>query len=198
MERVKTIIRVMVGAVALIMVLAAVYPVGVGPSFPICESTANQYSPAVAHNSSLNKFLVVWADIRGAGYGNDIYARAVNADGSLFGLEFTISTAAMSQSDPAVAYNPSTNQFLAVWHDSRLSPGTSPTVVGIYGRLVNLPSVDSPEFAISTYERCLRPALAYNSSANQFLVVWEDESSDDERLAWLRNSRAHRMNTFGA
>jgi len=97
----------------------------------------------------------------------------VNADGSFPGTEFTISNAANNQTVPAVAYNSTANQFLVVWQTFQAG-----TLSDISGRLVNADgSFPGTEFTISNAANNQTvPAVAYNSTANQFLVVWQHDS----------------------
>jgi len=80
----------------------------------------------------------------------------------------------VSQGAPAVAWNDTQNQFLVVWEDSRdWSRGQD-----IYGRLVDAggspvggdvrlcgPNATKYDYA---------PAVAWNATANEYLVVWQD------------------------
>jgi hypothetical protein len=145
-----------------------------GVNFPISTAASHQSYPSVAYNSSTNQYLVVWQDGRSGAGAYDIYGQLVNANGSLSGGDFPISTAANSQYYPSVAYNSSTNQYLVVWMDLR-----SGTTWDIYGQLVNANgSLSGGDFPISTAaDNQYYPSVAYNSSTNQYLVVWMDYRS---------------------
>ena len=142
----------------------------VGTEFVISNAANGQYNPSVAYNSSTNQYLVVWQDyISGISY--DICGQLVNANGTLSGGNFVISYATNDQYNPSVAYNSSTNQYLVVWHDYR-----SGTNFDIYGQRVNANgNLLGGDFAIcnETHSQ-YNPSVAYNSSANQYLVVWHD------------------------
>jgi hypothetical protein len=143
-----------------------------GGNFFISNAVDRQFYPSVAYNSSTNQFLVAWEDARNGSY--DIYGQLVNSNGSLSGGNFVISNAANSQYWPSVAFNSSTNQFLAVWQDGRSGTNTD-----IYGQLVNANgSLSGGDFVISNAaDNQNAPSVAFNSSANQFLAAWLDYRS---------------------
>ena len=147
----------------------------VGGELTISTASNDQNVPSVAYNSSTNQYLVVWWDYR-SGSNDDIYGQLVNANGSLSGGNFPISTISNDQQFPSVAYNSSTNQYLVVWADYR-----SGSNYDIYGQLVD--SAGNPvggDFPISTASNAQNePSVAYNSSTNQYLVVWEDYRSSN-------------------
>jgi len=153
----------------------------IGADFRISGPDAifNEGSPAVAWNQTNNQYLVVWQDERNytTTPTSDIYGRRVRANGKPSGGDFRISgsTATSWESEPAVAWNQTNNQYLVVWQDERdfATRGRD-----IYGRRVRAngkpsggdfritgPKVNSHEFT---------PAVAWNQTNNQYLVVWED------------------------
>jgi len=137
--------------------------------------------PAVAYNSKANQYLVVWADNRNSATRDwDIYGRRLNAKGETVGGDFRISgrNATSGEISPAVAYNPKANQYLVVWQDGRSEATRGDD---IYGRLVGADGKPvGSDFRVSG-RKAVRdetsPAVAYNSAANQYLVVWSDSRS---------------------
>ncbi len=88
--------------------------------------------------------------------------------------------------DPAVAYNTKNNEYLVVWWGD---DNTAPFVEGeseIFGQRINAATgaeVGS-DFRISdmgpdgnTFYDAFSPAVAYNSTNNEYLVVWEGEDN---------------------
>ena len=84
---------------------------------------------------------------------------------------------------PAVAYNPAADEYLVVWSGS---DNTGAMVEGeseIFGQRINASTgeeVGANDFRISdlgpdgdTNFRTSRPAVAYNSNADEYLVVWQ-------------------------
>jgi len=144
------------------------------------KATSDERIPAVAYNTDANQYLVVWEDTRHEGTrGWDIYGRLVGADGRPVGGDFRISgnNATNSELSPAVAYNPKANQYLVVWQDGR----DATRDWDVYGRRVSADGKPvGGDFRVSGSEATSderRPAVAYNSVANQYLVVWQDGRS---------------------
>lgn len=93
--------------------------------------------------------------------------------------------------DPAVAYNPSTNQYLVVWSGDDQSDGLADEEAEIHGQLIDAATgqaAGTNDFRISSMCatlpntnpcRARRPAVAYNSANNEFLVVWEGYRESD-------------------
>lgn len=147
-----------------------------GADFAICTASKDQSKPAIAYNSLANEYLVVWGDGRDQIYSPDIYGQRVDAAGTLWGDNFIISDASMSQFSPAVAYNTDHDQYLVVWKDYRAYSDD------IYGQRVGSDGTLAQQggFAISTaIENQSWPAVAYSTTAHQFMVVWEDQRTDE-------------------
>ncbi|MGH7362767.1 MAG: CFI-box-CTERM domain-containing protein [Candidatus Methylomirabilales bacterium] len=146
-----------------------------GGKILISTAAGNQTSTAVAYNSVTNQFLVVWKTESLTPTSQDISGQILNADGTLSGGTITISNADGDQKKPAVAYNSTDNQFLVVWETFK-----SGTLFDIVGKLVSAAGVPgTTEISISTSTAManqLAPAIAYNSTDNQFLVVWQHDS----------------------
>ncbi len=149
-----------------------------GGEFPISTQANEQRSPAVAYNSTDNQYLVVWDDLRPRKSigGNDIYGQRVSGAGTLLGGEILVSTVVVAyRYAPAVAYNSIDNQYLVVWPDNRAPD----CILCIYGQRVSGAGVlVAGEVLISSQGGSFLSfglALAYNSTGNQYLVVWDDD-----------------------
>ncbi|MCU0599777.1 MAG: hypothetical protein MUE70_11050 [Desulfobacterales bacterium] len=140
-----------------------------GAEFVICDASGSQDSPSAAYNSATDQYLVTWYDNRNIG-NTDIYGQIVNANGSLSGGNLVICNDANYQHNPSVAYNSSANQYLVAWHDNRNGNAD------IYGQRVNANgSLSGGNFVICDAANTQdSPSVAYNSSANQYLVAWKD------------------------
>jgi len=201
--------------------------VPVGSALDITSSYGNkQLAPDVAYNPSSGEFLVVWED-EFATTDHDIYAQRLGSDGSVLGGRITVTTLNNLESNPAVAYNAATNEYLIAWEhrtgsdefaqediygqrvaaagvlmgspvaiDTGSSDQLAPAIAcgssgeclvvwqdhdssadfDIRGRRVGSDGgLIGSKIAISTWEYDqVKPRLAYNGAANQFLVVWED------------------------
>ncbi len=144
-----------------------------GNNIEISTATGAQYFPSVVYNVNTNQYLVVWMDSRG-GAEWDIYGQLINADDTLAGINFSISTATNNQSNPAIAYNSTANQYLIVWHDDRNGN------YDIYGQIVEADGgLSGTNFALTTsINTSGYPSIAYNSLTNQYLVVWQEYVSE--------------------
>ncbi|HYP39347.1 MAG TPA: S-layer homology domain-containing protein [Chloroflexia bacterium] len=147
-----------------------------GSPFPISTATSNQTDASVAYNCTDDEYLVIWLDDRAQvddNYNRDIYGQRVSGTGALLGGEFAISTQANEQRSPAVAYNSTNNEYLVVWHDLRPRKGMGGD--DIYGQRVSgAGALLGGEIVISSITVRYRetPAVAYNSTNNEYLVVW--------------------------
>lgn len=125
-----------------------------------------------------NGYLSVWRDSRNeASSGYDIYGQLLTASAAPTGSLVAISTAALTQTHPAVAYNSQQDNYLVVWDDNRAGNN-----VDIYGQIVNSSGTLGGSFSLSVTASQDYPDVAYNSDQNNYLAVWEDNrtsGSDD-------------------
>jgi len=162
-------------------------------SFMGQDTLYDAFRPAVAYNSTEDEYLVVWhGDDNSGQYWVDgeyeIYGQRVDAaTGAEIGADFRISDvgpygdAAYDAHNPAVAYNSTDNQYLVVWYGDDDTLFLVDGEYEIFGRRLDAEgnAVDANEFRISdmgpdgdtTYD-ALHPAVAYNSTNNEYLVVW--------------------------
>jgi hypothetical protein len=151
---------------------------------PVVTTTAYDSDPAIAYNSVLNQYLVVWQRSSELGR-HDIYGQRLHANGAPYGGEFLIYAPSPMQAlspdspstpfdaiEPDVAFSPILRNYLVVWQD-KLAPSTTfdirAQLVGEAGYL------DGDDIAIATWEHDqLKPRVAHNARTDEFLVVWED------------------------
>jgi hypothetical protein len=97
----------------------------------LTNHSAAQERPALA--ASPTGYLAVWRDDRNnASSGLDIYGQFLTASGVASGTLMAITTAGNIQSNPAVAYNSQSGNYVVVWDDNRAGSD-----VDIYGQIVN-------------------------------------------------------------
>ena len=143
----------------------------------ILSTQGSQYRlhPAVAYNSALGEFLVIWAQQFQVGSEDyDIYAQRVSIYGNPVGGIITIDYSPDSDSYPDIAYNPITGEYLAVWE--RYQSGQSE----IYARRLNAsgdPIYDGIFIASDSVDES-GAAVAYDGRTGEFLVVYHIESDD--------------------
>ena len=160
-------------------VSAAGAPVGADFRISGPAATADDWYPVVAWGATANQYLVVWTDRRNeATRGGEIYGRRVSAAGAAMGLDFRVSGAGATSNEdwPSVAWNGTDNEYLVVWQDERDSTTRG---LDIYGQRVSAAgAMTGAEFRISspgaTWNEGV-PAVAWNSRANRYLVVWDDD-----------------------
>ncbi len=144
----------------------------------------NSVQADVAWNSTINQYLVVW---KGMGQPEDvvkmeIYGQLLKANGDALGDDFRISETTNQGNNfqtnaPAVAYNSSNNQYLVVWSGGFKTESQSE----VWGRgITDKGSVlAGGDFLISQVSnvgpnrRASSPDVVYNSSANEYLVVFQ-------------------------
>jgi hypothetical protein len=166
------------------------------------DTAYGAYMPALAYNSTDDLFLVTW-------YGDDdtgslqngefeIYGQRVDAsDGSQIGSDLRLSdmgstdgNASYSARDPAIAYNSTENQFLVVWEGSDDDSGLDPDELEIFGQRVGGATgaeLGDNDVRLSTVGPDGNPdhsaenaAVTYDSSRDEYLVVWQADESDSE------------------
>ncbi len=141
----------------------------IGPEFAPTSPGGQQHIPSVTANPTAGEFLVSWWDFReppGA-----IYGQRLAADGRLIGDDFLIARAANFENwPPAVAYNPVSGEYLAVWYEDRGEAGGS----NIYGQRVS--AGGAPIGSVFTINDegtpQVRPAAAASSATGEYLAVW--------------------------
>jgi hypothetical protein len=136
-----------------------------GSEIAIPHTTPYQANPDVVYNPSANQFMVVFDDY--AGPGSDIYGAFVNADGTLAGADFPITTATRTQLTPVVAYGAADQLYLVAWYDYSLKE--------VHGQFVNENGTMAwDELFIAPLGESGYPKIdiAYAPALNAFLVVW--------------------------
>jgi hypothetical protein len=147
--------------------------VQIGPPFPIPTYAPNdQKSLAIAYDSCLDEYLVVWQECSTrAGTGWDIYEQRIRGNYPPYiGASRAISNVTGAQISPSVAYNSTAREYLVVWQDARDNPNYS-----IYGQTVSETGdpLGSNLLISAPTGWNWYPSVAYSSSANEYLVVWQ-------------------------
>lgn len=169
----------------------------VGPALRISQAATvavdrTARSAAIAYNPEDNEYLVLWetdalTEAKGL---NDIYGQRLNGStGQPIGVNIRISNLSDGGRDrnsnaPAAVYNGTAHEYLVVWHGSGLV-GTEDKVSEIYGQRLSREGKElGSDFRISNttdlgkvntnfVRNSVQADLAWNSSINQYLVVWK-------------------------
>ncbi len=159
---------------------------------PDGDSTFSAQQPTVAYNSQENNYLVVWKGNDNTGsladHETEIFGQLINSSGGeILPNDFRISNMGLDgdgtfdSHTPVVAYNSQDNNYLVVWYGNTNTGSLHPGEVEIFGQLISATSLEEgSDFRISdmgpdgdTNFGALRPAVAYNSQDNNYLVVWQ-------------------------
>ncbi len=145
----------------------------IGRPIVIAASTMHEVTPAIVYNTQRNEYLVVWSTDRDKCDG--IWGQLVSANGKLLGSPIAISVDCPERRYPDVAYDSTDDLYLVVWEQYDESYGYS-----IQGRRIDGSGkvLDSADIAIRPPELKVydtyRPAVAYASPSDLFLVVWAE------------------------
>src|SRR5262245_1688429 len=152
------------------------------------------FDPAVACNTLNNEYLVVWSGDDFTDGEFEIFGQRLDASpAAALGGKIRISDLGpdgdtnFGAHGPAVAYNPTNNEYLVVWYGD---DNTAPLVNGdleIWGQRLNAATgaeVGTNDFRISGIGpngdprfQAFSPAVAYNPTRNEYLVVWSGDSN---------------------
>ena len=185
----------------------AIYPVTIDPEigtndFRISQmgtdgdSAIRARAPAVAYNPTDDEYLVVWQSDDLVQNELEIYGQRVDAkDGSLLGARIQISdmgpaaNTAYQAFAPDVAFNATDGEYLVVWYGDDDVNGTDGKF-DIYGQRLTASTgapVGTNDFRISvmstagdTSVAAVDPKIAWDSTVNQYLVVWEGDDVDTQ------------------
>jgi hypothetical protein len=97
-----------------------------------------------------------------------VQANAGSASASWLSPEIWLSggTPAEGEGHPAIDHNSQHDEYLVVWHNNR------PVTQDIYARRVSERGGLRSWFSVSSCSNCLYPAVAYNHTNDEYLIVW--------------------------
>lgn len=135
----------------------------------VADSADDLRRPAVAYDATQHRYLVVWQDESNPAIGG----RVLNLDGTPFAGTFYLTTGTIARTRPDVAYNPTTNQYLAVWEYEAAAGNHD-----LWGRKVDPDgTTDGGTFEIITHpDDDLEPALVA-TPAGEYLLAWSSNRS---------------------
>jgi hypothetical protein len=138
------------------------------------RAVADEARPQVVWNGAAGEYLVAWTDYRNPlAPGGEVFGRRLDAGGAPIDSDFRISgrDASVRNDFVAVAADDTAGGYLVVWADDRGAD--------IYGRRVGADGAPTgPDIRISSIkvtETADDPAVAWNATAGEYLVVWADQ-----------------------
>lgn len=153
-----------------------------GPFYISAGPGNDRWNPDVTYDSVNDRFLVVWEDYDNASLikGKSIRAKRVDGTGSVMDSNDLIiraeNTTFYTPSSPAVAFSTTSNRYLVVWHEvthvGTITQSIYRLVLKPDGNLEGIPE----EISGSTKTHSA-PDIAYNSSVNRYMVVWQEYNS---------------------
>lgn len=136
--------------------------------FMIADESGDLSNAAVDFDSQHQEYLVIWQSNPPAE--THIYAERVSTFGSLLGRYTVSAPGDLVRRNPDVAYNSQQDTFLVVWEQF------DGNYYNIRGRIFHPNGPVGNEFWLGTgpeLRNRYQPAVAYSSTSDKFLVVWE-------------------------
>lgn len=145
----------------------------IGTDFVISDDPEQEVFPSVAYNTTRQEYLVVWFNDRAGN--DDIRAQRLDKYGAKIGSAFYISAGAGNDRRyPDVAYNSLHDQYLVVWENDNPSGYYSIRARRVSGSGSVLDSTDIVITGESNLYTPVKPAVAYGSTADRYMVVWAE------------------------
>ena len=160
----------------LLLILAAPLPALagaiVGSTFTIANVVnISEVSPALAFNSTREEYLAVWYnDLPG---NDDLWGQRLDKNGVKIGGSFNISwDTGHEKRFPDVAYDSLHDQYLVVWENQQTYKSIRFRRLSGTGALID--HTDQVITGDSNLYTPTRPAVAYGSTSDRFMVVWAE------------------------
>ena len=183
----RALSMVMVAGVLLVGVQGA--PIGTWFAISSPYLPGDQREASIAYNSQRNEYLVVWWSDRAEG--DEVWGQRVSRNGALVGAPIAIAQGFGAELRfPDVAYSEHSDEYLVVWEEIDATywsiRARRVTSAGwLPGALITVAS------GIVTDTYCTQPAVAFASTADRYLVIYEYGN----RYGWMQYGIAARAFT---
>jgi len=153
---------------------------GLGSVIDICTAADCQADANVQFDSVNNRFCIVWEDARNGQTNYNIYGRLYDTNGNPVGTEKTIVSAANSQCEPWIAFDPIHEQYLIVWEEG-LTPDNGPFSIKAAIFDENLNQIGSTINIVTgnTDTDYNFPCVEFSLDAQRYLITWNDGDISD-------------------
>ncbi|HTG32899.1 MAG TPA: RHS repeat-associated core domain-containing protein [Thermoanaerobaculia bacterium] len=152
----------------------------IGSPIVLANSTHNERHPRLAYNSNSNNFLVIWEyDETANGSDYDLQERTVSATGALGTLN-TIGSTAIQDLAPEISFCTASHEYLAVYQTD--GNGDGKTDLGVLRLNATGALLDAASYSIqsnSVNVHATNPHMAYNSTLNDFMLVFEADVANN-------------------
>jgi hypothetical protein len=138
-----------------------------GSPVPVVTSV-NSANPAIAYDSVLDRFLVVWGQYDGQYWA--IKGRILESNGTYVGNEVAIRGNSDNIGTIKIAYSPSSQRYLVVFHDAP-SQSISGQFINGDGTLEGSNFTAIAGDSIPSYTYAVDPNVAYDSVNHRFLIA---------------------------
>ena len=125
-------------------------------------------NPGIAYDSTLDRFLIVWGQYDGAYY--VIKGRILESNGTFVGNEIAIGADSNNIGTIKIAYSPTSQRYLVVFHDVP-SQSISGQFVNGNGTLEGSNFIAIAGNSIPDYTYAVDPNIAYDTVNHRFLVA---------------------------